>query len=420
MPNLKISQLTDGGAAQAGDEYVVARSGGNNKITGANIAAAATSVGTLSSLAVSGGTVLATSSGNVGVGTSSPVDTDGFGKALDIRSTTGGQVIIRDSDDTTRYARFAYDGTDNSGWVEATGTGSILRFRTAGSQKMLLDTSGNLGLGVTPSAWWSGSRAMQIGQGATFEGRTGSNIASVSSNSFINASGVEAYINTAAATKYNQGVSGDHRWYVAPSGTAGNAITFTQALTLDASGNLLVGFTGVPSGWIATKLTISALTSGDVDGLSCFASGNLNNINVTHNGTVGVISTDFGSGGSYTPLTFKTSNTERARITSGGNLGVNCAATNAKLEVVATTGEVFRADAASGAPRIVANQTGTYLGDYAGVGFADFADGRRVLGIKNAVVVPTTNPSDGGILYVEGGALKYRGSSGTVTTIANA
>jgi len=26
----------------------------------------------------------------------------------------------------------------------------------------------------------------------------------------------------------------------------------------------------------------------------------------------------------------------------------------------------------------------------------------------------------GGILYVEGGALKYRGSSGTVTTIANA
>jgi hypothetical protein len=34
--------------------------------------------------------------------------------------------------------------------------------------------------------------------------------------------------------------------------------------------------------------------------------------------------------------------------------------------------------------------------------------------------VPTTNTTGGGLLYVESGALKYRGSSGTVTTIANA
>jgi hypothetical protein len=40
--------------------------------------------------------------------------------------------------------------------------------------------------------------------------------------------------------------------------------------------------------------------------------------------------------------------------------------------------------------------------------------------IANAVTVPTGNPTGGGFLYVEAGALKYRGSSGTVTTIANA
>lgn len=40
--------------------------------------------------------------------------------------------------------------------------------------------------------------------------------------------------------------------------------------------------------------------------------------------------------------------------------------------------------------------------------------------IPNATTVPTTNPTGGGILYVEAGALKYRGSSGTVTTIAAA
>lgn len=43
-----------------------------------------------------------------------------------------------------------------------------------------------------------------------------------------------------------------------------------------------------------------------------------------------------------------------------------------------------------------------------------------VIGITNAGTVPTTNPSGGGVLYAEGGSLKWRGSSGTVTTIANA
>jgi len=46
--------------------------------------------------------------------------------------------------------------------------------------------------------------------------------------------------------------------------------------------------------------------------------------------------------------------------------------------------------------------------------------GRGVIFIANAAVVPTTDPTGGGILYCEGGALKYRGSGGTVTTIANA
>jgi len=43
-----------------------------------------------------------------------------------------------------------------------------------------------------------------------------------------------------------------------------------------------------------------------------------------------------------------------------------------------------------------------------------------VISMKNATTSPTTNPTGGGILYVEAGALKYRGSSGTVTTIAPA
>jgi hypothetical protein len=55
-----------------------------------------------------------------------------------------------------------------------------------------------------------------------------------------------------------------------------------------------------------------------------------------------------------------------------------------------------------------------------GPGSTPFGGGRYVLGMQNVTVAPTGTPGTGGILYVEGGALKFRGSSGTVTTIAPA
>ena len=51
---------------------------------------------------------------------------------------------------------------------------------------------------------------------------------------------------------------------------------------------------------------------------------------------------------------------------------------------------------------------------------AQFGGGRGVVAIANAILAPSVNPNGGGVLYVENGALKYRGSQGTVTTIAPA
>jgi hypothetical protein len=53
---------------------------------------------------------------------------------------------------------------------------------------------------------------------------------------------------------------------------------------------------------------------------------------------------------------------------------------------------------------------------------AALGGGVGVLGITNATTNPTTNPSGGGVLYSTnaGGALTYRGPSGTTTTIAPA
>ena len=59
-------------------------------------------------------------------------------------------------------------------------------------------------------------------------------------------------------------------------------------------------------------------------------------------------------------------------------------------------------------------------GGNVGVGVSTFGtSATKVLGLANATA-PSTSPAGMGQLYVEAGALKYRGSSGTVTTLANA
>src|SRR5689334_17842775 len=63
------------------------------------------------------------------------------------------------------------------------------------------------------------------------------------------------------------------------------------------------------------------------------------------------------------------------------------------------------------------------LGAGGNIGFrttSQFGKGQGVIAIANASIAPSVNPAGGGILYVEDGVLKYRGSNGTVTTIAPA
>lgn len=48
-------------------------------------------------------------------------------------------------------------------------------------------------------------------------------------------------------------------------------------------------------------------------------------------------------------------------------------------------------------------------------GATDKGDGDGLIAIANAATTPTTNPTGGGVLYVDAGVLKYRGPSGIVT-----
>jgi hypothetical protein len=107
------------------------------------------------------------------------------------------------------------------------------------SERMRLDASGNLGLGVTPSAWSSG-KVLEIGNtGNSIWGNSTANFY-LTENAYYNSGWKYASSNGAATY---QMLTNSHIWSIAPSGTAGNAITFTQAMTIDASGHLLVGHT---------------------------------------------------------------------------------------------------------------------------------------------------------------------------------
>ena len=99
----------------------------------------------------------------------------------------------------------------------------------------------NLGVGVTPSNALSTTKALEIGQSGALYGKTSTNEAGLVNNYYQNSGGSVLYKNTGYANSYI--MSSGHLWYTAPSGTAGAAVTLTQAMTLDASGTLLVGTT---------------------------------------------------------------------------------------------------------------------------------------------------------------------------------
>jgi len=113
-----------------------------------------------------------------------------------------------------------------------------------GNGGLIKDASGNVGVGVTPSAWNNIFKAVQINA----QGCLMATSATMQMGNNIFYDGAYKFIGTGYASRYYQ-ATGQHVWTVSTaSGTAGGAITETQAMTLDASGNLALGFTPSPAG----------------------------------------------------------------------------------------------------------------------------------------------------------------------------
>jgi hypothetical protein len=137
---------------------------------------------------------------------------------------------------------FSVAGTDTRGRIIYTNSTNAMGFGTTdGVTKMTLDGSGNLGLGVTPQTWTT-FKAVQVGAGAAVLGHsTTISEAYLGSNIYVNSG--NKFIGTGYAALYSQS-AGVHSWSTSTaSGTAGNVITFTQAMTLNASSQLSIGTT---------------------------------------------------------------------------------------------------------------------------------------------------------------------------------
>ena len=196
--------------------------------------------------------------------------------------------------------------------ADTTGT-LVLQTGATPTTAVTIDTAQNVGVGVTPSAWSGFTRAIDLQYNGTLSAGDDTSRQQVTFgyNFYETGAGTPKYkASSLAASMYKQR-DGVHSWSYAPSGTAGNAITFTQAMTLDASGKLNIGGTTTPSAG-ASQLSLSGY-SGNDGGLQLNASGGAGSLIATPGGAGIRFLTYTGSVGSE-------SYTERARIDSSGNL----------------------------------------------------------------------------------------------------
>jgi hypothetical protein len=243
------------------------------------------------------------STDRVGVGTSTP------GTKLHVTGSDGLFVQFLNSTNNTGAGLVFGSGT-NLGRISTNGASTAMSFEINAVEKARLDSSGNLGLGVTPSAWNASFLGFQMAAGISlWTSKTTNSVQSAYFSNNLYYDGARKYLNTGAAAEYVMNGAGAHQWFTAPSGTAGNAITFTQAMTLDASGNLGVGTTSPNVGAWGRAITLQGPSNAAYE----VTDGTVRTAVYANAGSTGGVSVETNH-----PLVFATNATERARISSTG------------------------------------------------------------------------------------------------------
>jgi hypothetical protein len=273
----------------------------------------------------------------LGIGTSSPaakLDVNGQGSFQGLTLGFDGTYVspyltLGFSGNTNGATRIFGTNNNSDNMYLAAGTGRGVTFWVNGTSAnaATLDSSGNLGLGVTPSAWFSGTKAVQL-LGASFTSTASTGY--LYQNSYLDTNTFEKYYANGFASKATLS-SGGHQFFTAPSGTAGDAISFTQAMTLDASGNLGVGTTSP----VAKNHIRGSGTSGQVTASWILENSSSGTAGMDITGTAGASRWRFLYGGG--PGTGTNTLTEALCINTegatAGNVGIGTSSPNSKLTV---------------------------------------------------------------------------------------
>ena len=188
-----------------------------------------------------------------------------------VYSTTGGAL--------TDSANLTFDGTNLTlGGGTANGVAFLNASKVLTTGSALQFDGSNLGLGVTPSASSSSAKVMQVRNSLFEDNDNGYSIWRY--NDYYDGTS-DKYIANGTAQAF-QMQSGAFKWYTAPSGTAGNAISFTQAMTLGASGELIIGNTTRAQ---TAKLTIQAVSGSSKFGVGPLETSSTNFFVVNASGT---------------------------------------------------------------------------------------------------------------------------------------
>lgn len=187
------------------------------------------------------------------------------------------------------------------------------------------------------------------------------------------------------------------------------AITSAKVNTLEA--NKIVAGTG-----IVNNLTINATLTLGAGGKIVDADGSEWNQNLLRLVSAGAESDAFVLNAGSNDVAFIA-----AESAPGAMFGLTSAQATIPTSLVLKDGKLILGFESLGfntlRPRVMVEAGGVAI---CGNVTPTYGSGTGVIFIGTALVNPSTNPTGGGILYVDAGALKYRGSSGTTTTIANA
>jgi hypothetical protein len=248
--------------------------------------------------------------------------------------------------------------------VTADTTGAlVLQTGATPTTAVTIDTSQNVGIGTTPSAW--GGSAVQLQLKTNFGFRSDASSAQIINNAYYDGSGWK-YTGTGVSfiQEFGGGVSGNLVWYTAPSGTVGNAVTYTERMRLDSSGNATFNtssvsqaqtykFYGYGSGILGTDLQLhnQGGNAEDSTRISMYDSGSIRtalDFRVLAGGN-GYLTYSSGSG----------TVAEKFRVDQLGNfrVGVGTSTVNLYMDVNHATGS------SNGASFFVARYNGTQIGD---------------------------------------------------------